>query len=109
VNAASTANYTKVKAQQLQNTLYLAAKRNPKRRFHALYDKMYRMDILWEAWLRVKRNRGSGGVDGITIDHIIKEYGEARLVKEIHVQLVEGTYRPKPVRRHEIVEIVVSV
>jgi RNA-directed DNA polymerase len=102
VNAASTANYTKVKAQQLQNALYLAAKKNPKRRFHALYDKIYRMDILWEAWLRVKRNRGSGGVDDITIEHIVTEYGEARLIKEIHEQLVKGTYRPKPVRRHEI-------
>jgi RNA-directed DNA polymerase len=76
VNAVKPANYAKVKAQQLQNVLYLAAKENPRRRFHALYDKVYRSDILWEAWKRVKANGGSGGVDGMTIGHIVKEYGE---------------------------------
>ncbi len=58
MNAVKPANYTKVKAQELQDKLYLAAKENPKRRFHALYDKIYREDILWEAWRRVKGNKG---------------------------------------------------
>ncbi|WCK53073.1 reverse transcriptase domain-containing protein [Aneurinibacillus sp. Ricciae_BoGa-3] len=102
MNAVNPANYAKVKAQELQNKLYLAAKENPHRKFHALYDKIYREDILWEAWRRVKGNRGSGGVDGITIDSIIKENGEQQLVEEIRDQLMRGTYRPLPARRKEI-------
>ncbi|MBW7452736.1 hypothetical protein ACFOLF_36960 [Paenibacillus sepulcri] len=50
MNASEMANYTKVKVQELQRTLYLAAKENPKRRFHALYDKLYREDCMREAW-----------------------------------------------------------
>ena len=57
MNAAKPANYAKVKAQELQDKLYLTAKENPKRRFHVLYDKMYREDILREAWRRVKGNK----------------------------------------------------
>jgi RNA-directed DNA polymerase len=102
VNADKPANYAKVKAQELQDKLYLAAKENPKRRFHALYDKIYREDLLWEAWRRVKGNRGSGGIDGITIDQIVNEYGEDRFVGEIQEQLLEGTYHPLPARRKEI-------
>jgi hypothetical protein len=62
VNAEYTANATNENARQLQNTLYLAAKENPKRKFHALYDKVFRKDILQEAWARVKINRGSAPV-----------------------------------------------
>lgn len=102
MNAVKPANYAKVKAQELQDKLYLAAKENPKRRFHALYDKIYREDILWEAWRRVKGNKGSGGIDGITIDHIVKEYGEERFVEEIREQLISGNYHPLPARRKEI-------
>ncbi len=102
MNAVKPANYAKVKAQELQDKLYLAAKENPKRRFHALYDKIYREDILWEAWRRVKSNKGSGGIDGITIDHIEKEYGAERFVEEIREKLISGTYHPLPARRKEI-------
>lgn len=102
MNAVKPANYAKVKAQELQNKLYLAAKENSKRKFHALYDKLYREDLLWEAWRRVKGNRGSGGIDGVTIDHIVKEYGEERFVKEIQETLILGTYHPLPARRREI-------
>jgi RNA-directed DNA polymerase len=102
VNAVKPANYAKVKAQELQDKLYLTAKENPKRRFHALYDKIYREDILWEAWRRVKGNRGSGGVDGITIDHIVNEYGEEQFVEEIRERLITSTYHPLPARRREI-------
>jgi RNA-directed DNA polymerase len=72
VNASKLANYTNVKARELWKTLYLCAKQNSKRRFHALYDKAYRPDILAEAWRRVKRNRGSGGVDGQHIQEIVE-------------------------------------
>jgi retron-type reverse transcriptase len=99
---AQKANYTRAKAQELHKTLYVAAKENPKRRFHALYDKVYRPDILWEAWKRVKANGGSGGIDGITIDYIVKEYGEGRFVFEIGGDLINGEYHPMPARRKEI-------
>lgn len=102
MNAVNTANYTKVKARELQRTLYLAAKVNTKRVFHALYDKVYRTDVMWEAWKRVKANRGSAGVDGITIRHIVEEYGEARFVLETQQQLQSGKYHPKLVRRKDI-------
>ncbi|MDQ0191646.1 group II intron reverse transcriptase/maturase [Alicyclobacillus cycloheptanicus] len=102
MNAVNTANYTKVKARELQRTLYLAAKANAKRRFHSLYDKVYRSDVLWEAWRRVKANRGSAGVDGVTIRHIVEEYGEEQFVRETQDLLKKGTYRPLPVRRKNI-------
>ena len=59
-----TANGFEDKVSRLQKALYQAAKRSPNRRFHALYDKIYRTDILWVSWKEVKANRGSGGVDG---------------------------------------------
>lgn len=99
MNAGKLANYTDVKARELWKTLYLCAKENPKRRFHALYDKIYRPDILAEAWRRVKRNKGSGGVDGQTIDQIVQEYGERRFLNEIYLELKQKKYNPQPVRR----------
>lgn len=54
------------------------------------------------AWTRVKANGGSAGVDQETIDYIVEEYGEERLIKECRRGLMEKTYRAKPVRRHEI-------
>lgn len=95
MNAVKSANYTQVKVRELQRTLYLAAKANAKRRFHALYDKVYRTDVMWEAWRRVKTNRGSAGMDGVTIHHIVQEYGEEQFVRDTQQQLLENTYRPK--------------
>ena len=63
-------NNSKEKVRQLQNKLYLTAKKCDSRRFHALYDKVYRDDVLFEAWKRVKANKGSSGVDGIKIEDI---------------------------------------
>jgi group II intron reverse transcriptase/maturase len=102
VNAVKSANNAIAKARQLQNVLYLAAKGNPRRRFHALYDKVYRSDILWEAWKRVKANGGSSGVDGVTIEYIVKEYGAERFVWAIQDDLKKGKYHPQPARRKEI-------
>jgi len=99
VNASKLANYTNVKARELWKTLYLCAKENAARRFHALYDKVYRPDILAEAWRRVKRNGGSGGIDGQTIDLILTEYGERDFLNELYLELKNKTYRPSPVRR----------
>ena len=55
------------KVRQLQRRLWSAAKRQPGRRFHALMDRIYRRDVLWEAWRRVKQNRGAAGVDAMTL------------------------------------------
>ncbi|WP_425622745.1 group II intron reverse transcriptase/maturase [Brevibacillus borstelensis] len=99
MNASKLANYTDVKARQLWTTLYLCAKANSKRRFHALYDKIYRPDILATAWKRVKANKGSGGIDGQSIAQIVEEYGESRFLNEIYLDLKEKRYRPHPVRR----------
>lgn len=93
------ANYTsKAKAQELWKTLYLCAKESKNRRFHALYDKIYRPDILWEAWQRVKRKRGSGGVDSQTLEDI-ELYGERKFLNELYLELKEKRYHPQPVLR----------
>lgn len=102
MNAGITANDTKGKVRKLQRTLYLASKANDKRRFHALYDKIYREDVMTTAWTRVKANGGSAGVDKETIAYIVQEYGERRLIQECRKQIKDGTYRPQPVRRHNI-------
>ncbi len=86
-------------AQELWKTLYLCAKESPTRRFHALYDKIYRPDLLWEAWERVKRKKGSGGVDGQTIEKIVSEYGEKKFMNELFEELKEKEYNPSPVLR----------
>ena len=65
-------NNSKEKVRQLQNKLYLTAKKCDSRRFHALYDKVYREDVLIEAWKRVKANKGSSGVDGVNIEDIFQ-------------------------------------
>jgi RNA-directed DNA polymerase len=86
------------KAQELQRALYRAAKRSATRRFHALYDKVYRMDILQRAWKLVKANRGAAGVDGQTIQ-VIEEGGIEAFLTQIQQELQEGRYRPQPARR----------
>ena len=95
---AQKANNTIEKVQQLQRKLYLAAKKNSKRKFHALYDKLSRIDILEEAWKRVKANQGAGGIDGISINDV-KNYGVEKLLREIRQDLQQGNYQPKPVKR----------
>lgn len=91
-------NNSKEKVRQLQNKLYLTAKKCSSRRFHALYDKVYRDDVLYEAWKRVKANHGSSGVDGITIEDV-EVHGVNRYLTEIQLELKRGAYRPQPVRR----------
>jgi group II intron reverse transcriptase/maturase len=87
--------------RQLQRRLWVAAKRSPDRRFHALLDRIYRRDVLWEAWRRVKANRGAAGVDRETLDGV-EQYGVERMLDELHATLRAGTYRPQPVLRRYI-------
>ena len=82
----------------LQHALYRAAKADPGRRFHALMDKVSRRDVLWRAWVTVRRNDGAPGIDGITLAEV-EEYGVARLLDELAAELGEGGYRPLPARR----------
>jgi len=82
----------------LQHALYRAAKADPGRRFHALYDKVSRSDLLWRAWAAVRRNNGAPGIDKITLA-AVEEYGVPRLLDELAAELKEGRYHPVPARR----------
>jgi RNA-directed DNA polymerase len=84
--------------QRLQRTLWACAKRSPERRFHALYDRILRDDVLREAWRRVRSNRGAAGVDRLTLAEV-EAYGVERLLGELQHALRQGRYRPAPVRR----------
>ena len=86
------------KSRQLQCKLYLAAKKDKQRRFHALYDRIFRLDILWRAWKEVRENKGSAGIDGITFE-MIEEYGVESYLLDIQDDLIKGVYRPLPVKR----------
>ena len=90
-----------VKVRQLQRALGAAAKQSEGRRFHALYDRVHRGDVLWEAWERVRKNRGAAGVDRVTLV-AVEDYGVDRMLRELRRDLHEGVYRPAPVRRVEI-------
>jgi RNA-directed DNA polymerase len=89
------------KVRELQRGLWVAAKRSPGRRFHALYDRVWRGDVLREAWVRVKRNKGAAGVDRQTLA-AVEDYGVERLLAKLQRDLRQGRYRPRPVRRVEI-------
>jgi RNA-directed DNA polymerase len=91
-----------VKVRELQRRLWTAAKQSKDRRFHALYDRIHRGDVLWEAWERVRRNRGAAGVDRVTLAFVEDEYGVARMLGELQQVLRDGSYRPAPARRVDI-------
>jgi RNA-directed DNA polymerase len=85
-------------ARELQRKLWVAAKRSPDRRFHALFDRICSGDVLWEAWRRVRKNKGAAGIDRQTLE-AVEEFGVDRLLGDLQVELSEGRYRPLPVRR----------
>src|SRR3954447_12346620 len=96
-----TANTPNEKVRQLQRKLYVCAKQSRTRRFHALYDRIYRSDVLWEAWRRVRSNGGAAGIDGESIE-AIGERGAGEFLAEIEAALRAGRYRPCPVKRRYI-------
>lgn len=89
------------KVQRLQDRLRDAAKLHPGRRFHALFDRICRSDVLQEAWRRVKRNQGAAGVDSETIA-AVEAYGVERFIRELQAVLRAGEYRPQAVLRRYI-------
>lgn len=88
--------------QRLQRRLWAAAKQSSGRRFHALYDRICRDDVLWEAWYRVCMNRGAAGVDRVTLAYVQEDYGVERMLAELQADLRAGVYRPAPARRVDI-------
>ena len=90
-----------VKVRELQRALWAAAKQSEGRRFHALYDRICRGDVLVEAWERVRKNKGAAGVDRVTLV-AVEDYGVDRMLRELRRDLREGVYRPAPARRVEI-------
>ena len=86
------------KLQKLQAALHAKAKASPDQRFHALYDKVYRWDVLVFAYQRCRANGGAAGVDGQTFTDI-EEYGVSPWLSELAKELKDRTYRPNAVRR----------
>ncbi len=86
------------KVRELQRTLYRAAKADPGRRFHALYDKVHRRDLLERAWELVRSNQGAAGIDRQTIDDV-ERYGVDRMLDELAADLRGERWRPLPARR----------
>jgi RNA-directed DNA polymerase len=89
------------KVRALQRVLYRSAKQQPHRRFHALFDKVARSDVLERAWDEVRGNRGAPGVDGITIERV-EASGVVSFLHDLAAELTAGTYRPAPLRRVHI-------
>ncbi len=84
----------------LRQKLYLKAKREPTFRFYALYDRIYRPDVLWAAWVQVASHDGAPGVDGVTIAEIATSPGgPEHLVATLHQELRTRMYRPDAVLR----------
>lgn len=88
------------KLSLLRHKLSEKARAEPKFRFYALYDRIYRKDVLWAAWQKVKANGGAAGLDGVSIEAIEKAArGAEWMVEELHQELRTKSYQPRAVRR----------
>jgi RNA-directed DNA polymerase len=102
IKARSVSRATGVdRVRALQRVLYRSAKQEPERRFHALYDKVARGDVLARAWAEVRANRGAPGVDGVTIE-AVEDAGVGEFLDALAAELRAGHYRPRPLRRVHI-------
>lgn len=90
---------TPERIRTLQRKLYCKAKQEPACRFHALYDKVYRADILSHAYALVRANKGSAGIDGVTFAAIEEQEGITAFIAELEEALRNKTYKPNPVKR----------
>jgi hypothetical protein len=79
------------RVRALQRVLYRCAKQDKDRRFHAVYDKVSRRDVLWRAWGEVRANRGAPGVDGVTIGDVVRA-GVGEFLDGLAEQLRAGSY-----------------
>ena len=89
--------HPKDRVRQLQQKLYLSAKKSKTRRFHALYERIHDWDVLKESWKRVRSNHGSAGIDGKTLEEV-ESKGVESFLQGIQQYLKEGRYHPTAVR-----------
>ena len=85
--------------RQLQRTLCRKAKQEKEVKFYSLYDKLWRKDVLGEAWRQVKANRGAPGVDGKSIEALVSSGKEGEMISQLGEKLRRKTYRFQPLRR----------
>jgi group II intron reverse transcriptase/maturase len=89
------------RVRALQRVLYRSAKQSPERRFHALFDKVARSDVMWRAWRDVRANQGAPGVDGVSIADV-EDAGVGVFLEGLAAELRTGRYRPEALRRVHI-------
>ena len=90
------------KVRNLQRALYRKSKQEKEVRFYSLYDKVWRADVLWEAWRQVKANHGAPGVDGKAIEAIVATGQEEAMIEQLQTTLRAHRYQFAPVRVVEI-------
>jgi RNA-directed DNA polymerase len=88
--------------RQLQRSLYRKAKQDKEVKFYSVYDKIYREDILWEAWRQVKANQGAPGEDGESIEAIVAAHQEGKMIQRLQQELQAKSYQFQPLRRVDI-------
>lgn len=87
------------KVSQLQRILYLKSKQEVNYKFYSLYDKVWRIDVLEEAWKQVKSNKGAAGIDGVTIEQIITKGYEEEMINELQQALKDQSYEFSSVKQ----------